>query len=34
VIIRRKPEPLHLIHPKGHDHFAMLRAKLHWAREL
>ena len=34
VIIRRKPEPLHLIHPKGHDHFAVLRAKLHWAREL
>ena len=34
VIIRRKAEPLHLIHPKGHDHFAMLRAKLHWAREL
>ena len=34
VIIRRKSEPLHLIHPKGHDHFALLRAKLHWAREL
>ena len=34
VIIRRKANPLHLVHPKGHDHFAVLRAKLHWAREL
>ncbi len=34
VVIRRRPEPLHLVHPKGHDHFAVLRAKLHWAREL
>ncbi|MFT5174273.1 MAG: NAD+ kinase [Gammaproteobacteria bacterium] len=34
VIIRRKAEPLHLVHPKGHDHFSVLRAKLHWAREL
>ena len=34
VVVRRRPQPLHLIHPKGHDHFATLRAKLHWAREL
>ena len=34
VVVRRRAEPLHLIHPKGHDHFAVLRAKLHWAREL
>lgn len=34
VIIRRKAEPLRLIHPAGHDHFATLRAKLHWAKEL
>lgn len=34
VVVRRRPEPLHLVHPKGHDHFAVLRAKLHWAREL
>lgn len=34
VLIRRKAEPLHLIHPKGHDHFAVLRAKLHWGRGL
>lgn len=34
IVIRRRPEPLHLVHPKGHDHFAVLRAKLHWARGL
>jgi len=34
VVIRRRAEPLHLVHPKGHDHYAVLRAKLHWAREL
>jgi len=34
VVIRRRAEPLHLVHPKGHDHFSVLRAKLHWAREL
>lgn len=34
IVIRRQPEPLHLVHPKGHDHFAVLRAKLHWARGL
>jgi len=34
VVVRRRSDPLHLVHPKGHDHFAVLRAKLHWAREL
>lgn len=34
VIVRRRPEPLHMIHPRGHDHFEVLRAKLHWARGL
>ncbi len=34
IVIRRMPQPLYLVHPRGHDHFALLRAKLHWAREL
>ncbi len=34
IVIRRRAEPLHLVHPKGHDHYDVLRAKLHWAREL
>jgi len=32
VVIRRRAEPLHLVHPRGHDHYELLRAKLHWAR--
>ena len=34
IVIRRKERRLRLIHPRGHDYFATLRAKLHWAREL
>lgn len=34
IEIVRKDKPLRLIHPVGHNHFAVLRAKLHWAREL
>ena len=34
IIIRRKEPRLRLVHPRGHDYFATLRAKLHWAREL
>ena len=34
IIIRRKQRRLRLVHPRGHDYFATLRAKLHWAREL
>ena len=34
IVIRRKERRLRLVHPRGHDYFATLRAKLHWAREL
>ena len=34
ILIRRKERRLRLVHPRGHDYFATLRAKLHWAREL
>ncbi len=34
IIIRQKERRLRLVHPRGHDYFATLRAKLHWAREL
>jgi NAD+ kinase len=30
VRIGRHPHAAHLIHPKGHDHYQILRAKLHW----
>jgi len=33
VAIGRSPRSIRLIHPAGHDHFATLRAKLHWGRE-
>jgi len=29
--IRKAPKPLRLIHPTGHDHYELLRAKLQWA---
>ena len=32
IRIIRHPESVRLIHPTGHDHFATLRAKLHWGR--
>ena len=31
VHIRKKANPVQLIHPRGHDHYEMLRAKLNWA---
>lgn len=34
IVISRYPRALRLIHPPGHDHYATLRAKLHWGREL
>ncbi len=34
ILIQRKSRRLRLVHPRGHDYFATLRAKLHWAREL
>ena len=30
VTIRRAPYAVRLLHPADHDHFAMLRQKLHW----
>jgi len=30
VTIRRAAHTVRLLHPEGHDHFAMLREKLHW----
>jgi NAD+ kinase len=30
VTVCRAPYPVRLLHPEGHDHFAMLREKLHW----
>lgn len=34
IVIAQKKRRLRLVHPRGHDYFATLRAKLHWAREL
>ncbi len=34
VVIKTAPQPVRLIHPAGHDHFELLRAKLHWGRRL
>ena len=30
IRVRRKSSSVRLIHPPGHDHYATLRAKLHW----
>jgi NAD+ kinase len=30
VIVARSPYPARLLHPKGHDHYEILRAKLGW----
>ncbi len=30
VIVQKKDKSMRLIHPANHDHFAILRAKLHW----
>ena len=34
VRIQKKDKKIILIHPKGHDHFSILRAKLQWGREV
>lgn len=34
VVVRRKERPIRLIHPPGHDHYAVLRSKLHWGHGL
>jgi len=31
VTVRRASHPARFLHPEGHDHFAMLRQKLHWS---
>jgi NAD+ kinase len=31
VVVRRGVHRVRLLHPKDHDHFAMLRQKLHWS---
>jgi len=31
VIVRRAPYEARFLHPEGHDHFAVLREKLHWS---
>jgi NAD+ kinase len=31
IAVRRAPHPARFLHPEGHDHFAMLREKLHWS---
>jgi NAD+ kinase len=30
IRVRRCPRPIRLLHPVGHDYYAMLREKLHW----
>jgi NAD+ kinase len=34
VFIRKAPWPVRLLHPKGHDHYKILRAKLGWGGPL
>lgn len=34
IIIRKKQEQLHLIHPNNYDYYEALRSKLHWGRKL
>jgi NAD+ kinase len=31
VVVRRSSHRVRLLHPQNHDHFAMLRQKLHWS---
>ncbi|KOR29836.1 hypothetical protein TI04_07660 [Achromatium sp. WMS2] len=30
LLVKRAPNPVRLLHPKGHDHYRLLRAKLGW----
>ena len=34
IVVNKRDRAIRLIHPAGHDHYATLRAKLHWAREI
>ncbi|CAM8653047.1 nadF NAD kinase [Burkholderiales bacterium] len=31
IVIQAAPDPVLLLHPKGHDYFSVLRRKLHWS---
>ena len=33
IVITKKQKPLRLLHPKGHDYFHILRAKLRWGEQ-
>lgn len=32
ILIRKAQHPIRLIHPRGHDHYSVLRAKLGWGK--
>lgn len=34
ISIRKKPQPLHLIHPMDYHYYEALRSKLHWGKKL
>jgi len=34
IIIQKKPDNIHLIHPTSYDYYEILRAKLHWSEQL
>lgn len=34
ITIRKKPHPLHLIHPMDYNYYEALRSKLHWGKKL
>jgi NAD+ kinase len=34
LFVHKKERPIRLLHPPGHDYYATLRTKLHWAKEI
>ncbi len=34
ITIRKKPQPLHLVHPLDYNYYEALRSKLHWGKKL
>ncbi|EKD73264.1 MAG: hypothetical protein ACD_45C00382G0003 [uncultured bacterium] len=34
ITVRKKPQPLHLIHPIDYNYYETLRSKLHWGKKL
>jgi len=34
IFVRRFESPIQLVHPSGHSHYDVLRAKLHWGKHL